>query len=89
MKIKTRIKAGLTGDCSPTGCGLNHNQTMACALKTKTNVTAGSRNNHLGLPLRSNAGERMPHNHNHMMGRSLKIKSSIQAGPSDSPIIRG
>ena len=71
MKIKTRIKAGITGDCSDAGCGLNHNQTAACALKVKTNVKAGS----------------MPHNHNRTMARGLKIKTGVKAGPSDSPVI--
>ena len=49
MKIKTHIKAGLAGgDCPDIGgCGLNHNQTMACALKIKSGVRAGENNGDL------------------------------------------
>ena len=39
MKIKTNLKAGV--DCTNTGCGSNHNQTMARGLKVKTGIKAG------------------------------------------------
>jgi hypothetical protein len=42
MKIKSHVKAGINGDCPTNVCGLNHNQTVARALKVKTNVKAGA-----------------------------------------------
>ena len=47
MKIKTRIKAGLTGNCPLSGCGVNHNQTVARGLKVKSGVKAGETNGDL------------------------------------------
>jgi len=41
MKVKTNVKAGINGDCPTNGCGLNHNQMAAYALKVKTNAKAG------------------------------------------------
>jgi len=41
MKVKTNVKAGINGDCPSSGCGSNHNQTMARGLKVKTGIKAG------------------------------------------------
>jgi len=41
MKVKTNVKAGRNDDCPLTGCGVNHNQTMAKGLKVKTGIKAG------------------------------------------------
>ena len=43
MKVKTNMKAGRhhDDDCPITGCGVNHNQTVAKGLKVKTGIKAG------------------------------------------------
>jgi len=41
MKVKTNVKAGRKDDCPITGCGVNHNQTVAKGLKVKTGIKAG------------------------------------------------
>jgi len=73
MKIKTNVKAG--GD--PTGGyqSQQHNQTMAHALKVKTNVKAGLAGDPQGQ-------------HNQTVARGLKVKSSVKAGPAAPPTIR-
>ena len=66
MKVKTNVKAGRKDDCPLTGCGVNHNQTMARGLKVNTNVKAGAT---------------MTHNHNQTVASGLKVKTGIKAGP--------
>ena len=72
MKIKTRVKAGKADDGEPQ----NHNQTMARALKVKTNVKA------------SLAGDTHGQ-HNQTLARGLKVKSGVKAGGSNGDVIIG
>jgi len=58
MKIRTNVKAG--------ALSVNHNQTVACGLKVKTDVKAGD----CAL---------IP-NHNQTVARGLKVKTSVRAG---------
>jgi len=73
MKIKTNVKAG--------GWSNNHNQTVVCGLKIKTNVTAAR-----GLMVKSGvkagivAPEYRKPNHNQTVASGLKVKSGVKAG---------
>jgi len=73
MKIKTNVKAG---NCENGGYeSVQHNQTMARALKVKTKVKAG---------LAGDTGGQ----HNQTMACGLKVKTGIKAGPAAPPTIR-
>ena len=73
MKVKTKVKAGMRGDCKPLECGTNHNQAVARGLKVKTNVKAGV----------------MQLQHNQTVAGGLKVKTNVKAGAPDPPIIKG
>ena len=67
MKIKTNVKAG--------GRELQHNQTVARALKVKSGIKAGL--------------DGIPHNHNQTMARGLKVKTGVKAGATNGDIVIG
>jgi hypothetical protein len=40
LRVKSKIKAGIPGDCDDWGCGMNHNQAIR-RLRVRSNVKAG------------------------------------------------
>jgi hypothetical protein len=96
MIVKMNVKAGKHGECPIITCGDNHNQTVARALKVKTNVKAGiyvnpQHNQTVARGLKVKSGVKagdIPVQHNQTMACGLKVKTGVKAGQNAPPTIR-